>query len=230
MKSTLTIAAIMASFAIVSGMFVNAAPALAQSSLSSPLPGDQMGTGGNMTTTMHQGDRNYKWGEISSIQNDEQGKPAWVVAGHWTMDMGSQNNTAASAATGNTSKITGFHATFQMVRLNGSGMHRHEISNFTQVGDAVSDASTNSTTINGTATITLRQGPVPDVQMTIKIAQDKVIAISPDPARTENHFGNTPIFGVVGTPEMKENMTGMMQGGERAGQYGTGAGEYGGGM
>ncbi len=228
MKNTLTSAAIIASFAILGGIFVNAAPALAQPSLSNPPPsGNQMGTGSNMTGTMHQGGGNYKWGEIASIQNDEQGKPAWIVAGHWTMDMASQNNTGAAGTTGNIGKITGFHATMQMVRLNGSAMHMHEMSNFTQVGDATFDSSTNSTTITGTATITMREGPVPNVQTTIKLAQDKVIAITPDPARVQNHFGNTPIFGVVGTFEMKENM-GMMQGGERG--EGSEAGEYGRGM
>lgn len=111
-----------------------------------------------------------------------------------------------------------------MVMLNGSAMHTHEISNFTQTGDATFDSSTNSTTITGTATITMREGPVQGVQTTIEIAQDKVIAITPDPAALENHFGNTPIYGIVASPEMIEqsmmrysdmggmmNMTGVMQ-------------------
>jgi hypothetical protein len=57
------------------------------------------------------------------------------------------------------------------------------------------------------------------VPTTIEIAQDKVIAISPDPAAVENHFGDTPIYGIVVSPEMIEqmmmrqgNMSGMMQG------------------
>jgi hypothetical protein len=93
-----------------------------------------------------------------------------------------------------------------MVMFNGSAMHNHEISNFTQTGDATFNGDTNSTTITGTATITMRDGPVPDVQTTIEIAQDKVIAITPDPAALENHFGDTPIYGIVISPEMIEEM------------------------
>jgi hypothetical protein len=44
------------------------------------------------------------------------------------------------------------------------------------------------------------------VPINIEIAQDKVIAISPDPAAVQNHFGNTPIYGIVISPEMIEQM------------------------
>jgi hypothetical protein len=180
--------------------------------------------GRDMMTMLHQMGANHKWGMISSIQNDEQGQPAWIIAGHWMMEMASQNDTATSDTTGGISNIGGFHAMLHMVMLNGSAMHTHEISNFTQTGDATFDSSTNSTTITGTATITMREGPVQGVQTTIEIAQDKVIAITPDPAALENHFGNTPIYGIVASPEMIEqsmmrysdmggmmNMTGVMQ-------------------
>jgi hypothetical protein len=229
MKTTLTTAAFIASFAILGAIFVNAVPAVAQLTPSSPSPsGDQTGAAGaNATGTTNQGGQNFKWGEISSIQNDEQGKPAWIVSGHWRMDMGSENNTAASGTTGTISKVTGFHAIMQMVRLNGSAMHSHEISNFAQSGDATFDSSTNSTTITGTATITMREGPVPNTPMTIKIAQDKVIAITPDPAKTQNHFGNTPVYGVVGTAESRAQEERIEGGGGGGGS--SEAGEYSGG-
>jgi hypothetical protein len=223
MKSTLT-AAVVAAFAILGGITVNSAPAFATPSVTngtdttSPSPLTDVGSN---VTTVHQGDGNNKWGVISSIQNDEQGQPAWVVAGFWMMEMASQNDTATSNTTGSIGNITGFHAMLHMVRFNGSAMHTHEISNFTQVGDAVFDSSTNSTTISGTATITMREGPVPGVQMTIQIAQDKVIAISPDPAPLQNHFGDTPIYGIVVSAEMKEQM-GRMYGGQGTGEYSTG--------
>jgi hypothetical protein len=158
---------------------------------------------------------NHRWGMISSIQNNEQGQPAWIVAGHWMLEMASQNDTASSDTTGGISNIAGFNAMLHMVMLNGSAMHSHEISNFTQVGDATFNGDTNSTTITGTATITMREGPVQDVQTTIEIAQDKVIAISPDPAALENHFGDTSIYGVVVSPEMIEQM--MMSYGDMGG-------------
>ncbi|HEX2170048.1 MAG TPA: hypothetical protein VHF65_07095, partial [Nitrososphaera sp.] len=104
------------------------------------------------------------------------------------------------------SNIAGFNAILNMVMLDGSAMHNHEISNFTQTEDATFDSSTNTTTITGTATITMREGPVPNVPTTIQIAQDQVIAISPEAAALENHFGTAPIYGIVVTPEMMEQM------------------------
>ncbi len=222
MKTTLT-AAVIAAFAIIVGIFDSAAPAVAIShetnSVDTATPGMSMEMGGDIMTMLRQFDATHNWGMISSIQNDEQGQPAWIVSGHWMMEMASQNDTATSDATGGISNIAGFDAMLHMVMLNGSAMHDHEISNFAQVGDATFNADTNSTTITGTATITMREGPVPNVQTTIEIAQDKVIAITPDPAALENHFGDTPIYGIVVSPEMIEeqmmrygSMAGMMQG------------------
>jgi peroxiredoxin family protein len=223
MKTTLTA---VAAFAIIGGIFGIAAPALAQTNTpDTATPGMSMDMGGDMMTMMREMMANHKWGMISSIQNNEQGQPAWIVAGHWMMEMASpQNETATPDMTGGRiSNVSGFNAMLHMVMLNGSAMHSHEISNFTQVGDATFNGDTNSTTITGTATITMREGPVQDVQTTIEIAQDKVIAISPDPAALENHFGDTlenhfgdtPIYGVVVSPEMIEQM--MMSYGDMGG-------------
>ncbi|MDQ3851543.1 MAG: hypothetical protein M3299_01775 [Thermoproteota archaeon] len=223
-KTTITATAVVAAFAIIGGTFGIAAPAVAIShettSADTATSGMSMDIGGgDMMSMLRQIDATHKWGLISSIQNDEQGQPAWIVAGHWMMEMASQNDTAMSDTTGGISNIAGFHAMLHMPMLNGSAMHTHEISDFTQTGDATFDSSTNSTTITGTATITMREGPVPNVPTTIEIAQDRVIAISPDPAAVENHFGDTPIYGIVVSPEMIEemmmmqgNMTGMMMG------------------
>jgi hypothetical protein len=169
-----------------------------------------------MMAMMREMSANHKWGMISSIQNDQQERPVWIVAGHgMLLDMASQNDTARSDTTDRISNVSGFNAMLHMVMLNGSAMHSHKISNFTQVGDATFNGDTNSTTITGTATITLREGPVQNVPTTIEIAQDKVIAISPDPAALENHFGDTPIYGIVVSPEMIEQM--MMNYGEMGG-------------
>jgi len=206
MKISVT-AVVVAAFAIVGGMFSTSAPALAQANTTdNTTPGMSMNTGGDMMAMMREMSANHKWGMISSIQNDEQGRPAWIVAGHWMLEMDSQNDTATSDTTGRISNVSGFNAMLHMVRLNGSAMHNHEISNFAQVGEATFNGDTNSTTITGTATITLREGPVQNVRTTIEIAQDKVIAISPDPAAVENHFGDTPIYGIVISPEMIEQM------------------------
>jgi hypothetical protein len=223
MKTTLKAAvAVLTAFAIIGGIFGISAPVMAQiqnggNTATTPDMSMGMGGGGDMMSMMHEMMANHKWGMISSIQNDEQGQPAWIVAGHWMMEMGSQNSTqndtATSDTTGRISNIAGFDATLHMVMLNGSAMHDHEISSFTQTGDTTFDSGTNSTTITGTATVTMREGPVPNVPITIEIAQDKVIAITPDPATLENHFGNTPIYGLLVSPEMIQDM--MMGYGDR---------------
>jgi hypothetical protein len=224
MKTTLKAAvAVLTTFAIIGGIFGISAPVMAQMQSggnTATTPDMSMGMGeggGDMMSMMHEMMANHRWGMISSIQNDEQGQPSWVVAGHWMIEMGSQNSTqndtATSDTTGRISNIAGFDAMLHMVMLNGSAMHNHEISNFTQTGDATFDSGTNSTTITGTATITMREGPVPNVPTTVQIAQDKVIAITPDPAALQNHFGNTPIYGIVVSAEMIEEMM-MRYGGE----------------
>ncbi|MDP8886588.1 MAG: hypothetical protein M3M91_02225 [Thermoproteota archaeon] len=223
MKTTLKAAVtVLTAFAIIGGIFGISAPVMAQiqnggNTATTPDMSMGMGGGGDMMSMMHEMMANHKWGMISSIQNDEQGQPAWIVAGHWMMEMGSQNSTqndtATSDTTGRISNIAGFDATLHMVMLNGSAMHDHEISSFTQTGDTTFDSGTNSTTITGTATVTMREGPVPNVPITIEIAQDKVIAITPDPATLENHFGNTPIYGLLVSPEMIQDM--MMGYGDR---------------
>jgi hypothetical protein len=219
MKSNLT-AAIIAAFAITCGVFGVAGPAQAQTdSPDNATSGMSMDMGGDMMRMLQESSANHKWGMISSIQNDQQGQPAWIVGGHWMMEMSSQNDTATADTTGPISNVRGFDAMLQMVMLNGSAMHSHEISNFTQTADPTFDSGTNSTTITGTATVTMREGPVPNVPITIQIAQDKVIAITPDATTLENHFGDTPIYGIVISPEMIQQMMmkygdmgGMMQG------------------
>jgi hypothetical protein len=134
-------------------------------------------------------------GDFASIQNNEEGVPAWIVAGNWTMDLSGplQSNSSSSSSSVN---ATSFDGSMRMVLLNGSAAHEHELYNFSQTASAY-NATSNSTTFNGTITVTLRDGPHPDVPARIEIWQDNVISIWLDPASVDNHFGNTPIFGTV---------------------------------
>ena len=146
----------------------------------------------------------YAFGTIASLQNDENGNPTWIVSGLWEGSLtnktqgGEGNQTAtttnASTATASLPNAT-FHSKFNMVMTNGSAMHDHEIYDFT-----LADISkTNNSTIvyNGTATITMRQGPVPDVPISIKAMDNNTISIWADPTKVNNHFGDTPIFGII---------------------------------
>ena len=152
----------------------------------------------------------YAFGTIASLQNDENGNPTWIVSGIWkgslsmgneTQGVGGNQTNATSAAATNTTSTTGdapnatFNSKFNMVMTNGSAMHDHEVYDFTLTDMSMPNNST--TVFNGTATITMRQGPVENVSVSIKRIDNDVISIWADPAVINNHFGNTPIFGTI---------------------------------
>jgi hypothetical protein len=88
-----------------------------------------------------------------------------------------------------------FDAMFDMVRLNGSAMHKHEIHNFTLT--SISMPNNKTVVFNGTVTITMKNGPVNGVPVSVRAMDANVISIWIDPTKTDNHFGNTPIYGTI---------------------------------
>ena len=144
----------------------------------------------------------YTAGTIASIQNDKDGIPTWLLSGAWkgaiiNVDKGETNSdTLPSINTNNDNLLaSNFEATFDMVMLNGSSLHEHSIYNFT-----LSDISMiydKNSVFNGTATITMKDIPVNDVPISIKTLNNNVISIWTDPAKINDHFGNTPIYGQI---------------------------------
>jgi hypothetical protein len=136
----------------------------------------------------------YEFGTISSVQNGENGNPAWVLFGHWKSNLA--NNQSLVEGQGNgTLGGESFNAQFEMVRLNGSAGHTHTITNF--VASNSSQVNNSTMIFNGTATASMREGPVTDIPSSITITGDKVISILLDPSKVSNHYGNTPIYGLV---------------------------------
>ena len=129
------------------------------------------------------------FGAISSIQNNNEGKPGWVLSGHWFTNI--INKTKDSFNQTNPAK---FDSWFYMSMLDGSAMHKHTISNF-----SLSDISSqgNTTSYKGTVTITLKEGPVKGVPIEIKVMNNHVITLSLDATKTNKHFGDTPIYGII---------------------------------
>lgn len=119
-------------------------------------------------------------GGLVGIQNDQNGSPTWIVHGVYRMD--EMDSTSPT-----------FNATFYMMKLNGSETHTHTISNFKLIGSPVTN--NNSTTFNGTATLTMKNGPVTNVPINISLMSGHAISIWIDPLKIDNHFGNTPIYG-----------------------------------
>lgn len=155
----------------------------------------------------------YAAGTIASLQNDESGNPTWIVSGHWKASLtnatkagtysGSNqtgNQTSTSAATNSTAAdgqqpTARFKAIFDMVRTNGSAPHQHQMYNFSLAGMSMPDNAT--IVYNGTTTITMRDGPVHNVPMSVTVMEGNTISIWIDPSRIDNHFGDTPIYGTV---------------------------------
>jgi hypothetical protein len=163
---------------------------------------------GNETTAAAASNASEMTGVIASIQQDNEGNPEWITAGNWWLE----SNVPLIGSTDNATEpqINNFTANLTMVsNTNGTGFHPHEISNFNQT--AVQHQSANSTTVAGTFTVTLEEGPVDNVIGYIHIVNDK-LEFWVDPGATDNHFGPTTITGIVLEPRhMADNMT-MTQG------------------
>ena len=155
----------------------------------------------------------YRFGTISSIQNDENGDPAWVLSGHWKGNLMSNNQTLVEGRGNESFGAGSFNTQFEMVRLNGSAGHTHTITNF--VGSNYSQINNSTVMFNGTTTASMREGPVTDIPSSITITGDKVISIWLDPSEINNHYGNTPIYGLIMNdsedrrPMLKSNSTQM---------------------
>jgi hypothetical protein len=135
-------------------------------------------------------DYEYGYGPIASTNND------WILAGSY-MGYGNPSNLSDS----------GFHATFSMVMKNGTAYHMHQISNAT-IEDVRMDG--NNTIMQGSVTVTMRDGPVSNVPTTWTINNNNTLAISMDPSKVNDHFGNTPIYGVESTPDKEMETINLM--------------------
>jgi hypothetical protein len=119
-------------------------------------------------------------GSITSIQNDVTGKTNWIIGGAYKM---SHINTANPV----------FNATFYMIKTDGTAPHKHTVSDFKMTGKPV--VANNSTTFNGTSTVTMKDGPVKDVPTSIRFMDESSVSVWLDPTKTNNHFGSTLIYG-----------------------------------
>jgi hypothetical protein len=182
MKKILTISLIVSAAILVSGIIQNNAIAYPQQKQGYSHDDKMMKPG------------SYAFGTIASLQNDENGNPTWIVSGLYKASLSMNNKTQDGAATGSLPNAT-VDSKFNMVMTNGSAMHGHEIYDFTLTD--MSNPNNSTTVFNGTATITMRQGPVPDVPVSIRAMENNAVSIWVEPTKIQNHFGNTPIFGTI---------------------------------
>ena len=76
-------------------------------------------------------------------------------------------------------------------------MHKHTINDFKLTGNTTKTST--GTTYNGTATVSMKEGPASNVPISITLSDNGNTSIMIDAKATDNHFGNTPIEGKVTT-------------------------------
>lgn len=138
---------------------------------------------------------NYTFGIITSIQNDEQGIPTWIVSGHW------KSNLLNDTRTGPENNPSIFDTSFKMIKFDGTAEHTHTLTNFTSTES--SNPNNMTTLVNGTSTISMAYGSIPDIPTGITFANNKVISIWLDPSSINNHLGNTPLYGLIKSDDYK---------------------------
>lgn len=176
-------------------------------------------TGGTTATTTTTG-TNKLAGIIASLAlAPDRLAPEWVTAGYWELESDMPLFGAGSEGTEPT--VTSFDAVVEMTRLaDGTDLHTHTLSDFQQ--SAILHTAANTTTINGTVTVSLQEGPVENVPVFITL-QNNLISIGVDPGPTDNHFGPTPISGIILAPEHLQQISNLLTPTAEEGG-GTGAG------
>jgi hypothetical protein len=122
-----------------------------------------------------------KAGVFNHTQTDSSGNTTWINSGNWSM-------------TRINSSFPSLTAIIEMAKPNGSAGHEHEINDFKLVGSPVIENQTIH--LNGTSTITMRDGPVTNEPTVIALSQEK-IDIYFDPENINNHFENQSISGIA---------------------------------
>jgi hypothetical protein len=140
-------------------------------------------------------------GQIANVQLDNDSKPAWIQSGIWVLRVFPSSDPEHPAVF--------FVGLMYMLKPDGTAAHSHSIFNY-EVSKMSKEG--NTTTLNGTATVTMKDGPVTDVPLTIKIMNNAAIAMWIGPDKVDGHFGSSPVYGTLVTSS-NAMMGGSMSGG-----------------
>jgi hypothetical protein len=129
----------------------------------------------------------YLFGRTIGIVDDENAKPLWIISGIWKTNLSNQTQDAIN------NNSTVFDTSFEMIKTDGTSKHTHTITNF----DLVDTLNQNNNTVfNGTGTISMPQGPVTEVPISIQVMNNTLGIINIDSNKIDNHFGNDPLYGI----------------------------------
>ena len=159
------------------------------------------------TTTATTTGTNTLAGIIASLQlATDRLAPEWVTAGYWELE--SDMPLFGPGTEGTQPTVSSFNGIVEMTRYDdGTALHTHSLSDFQQSG--IQFTGENTTSINGTMTVTLEEGPVENVPVFITL-QNNLISITTDPEATYEHFGPTPISGIILAPEHLQQISNLL--------------------
>lgn len=127
----------------------------------------------------------YLFGKIVGIAEDENGKPLWIISGNWKTNLSNQTQAGSNS--------TVFDASLHMIKTDGTATHTHTLTNFVLADTA---SQNNVTTYNGTGIVSMPEGPIINVPISIKVMNNEIGIIHIDPNKVDNHFGSKPIYGI----------------------------------
>jgi carboxymethylenebutenolidase len=138
-------------------------------------------------------------GQISSIQFGSAGEPEWIQSGIWVIRMSPGPDPELVPQ-------ISLIARMAMVMPDGNAMHEHSVYDF-NAADLYMEGNT-TYVAEGTATVTMRDGPVAEVPVTIKVFGGSVIAFWIGPDKVDSHFGANPVYGTLS--DASRNIAGSM--------------------
>lgn len=153
-------------------------------------------------STLHVAGPTILKGSIANVQLDGEGNPEWIESGFWVLRLRPGASDSDMPSANLVSRIT-------MVGVDGTAAHGHAITNFTLASASMEGNATH--VFEGTATLTMRDGPVSGVSLTIKILNNAAIAMWIGPDRIDSHFGTNPVYGTL-TESSRAAMTDMREG------------------
>jgi cupredoxin-like protein len=152
-------------------------------------------------------------GHIGSVQLGSDGQAGWLQSGIWVLRV--------HASAEGQSPTAQLIARFEMLKPDGTAMHVHKIYNFKASEMTQEGNSTN--VLKGTATVTMKDGPVSDVPLTVKVFNNAVVGFWIGPEKVDGHFGTGPVYGILSANSraVMQDIHSMMQGMAGTGSMGS---------
>lgn len=173
-------------------MVVKAQAPDVQSSQDTEFSQDQQQATNATTSSSPQSSVTTLRGAIASTQNNNDGDPTWIAQGTWNMTLEKPSNPSDPRPT-----ASAFLSTFGMAAINGSSKPKYTIYDFKQTNSSMNATDETPIIINGIATITSKKQTMQNIPIDIMLLQNNVLYLWIDPTKTNNRFGQMPIYGTI---------------------------------